>query len=61
VKVVSICAVYRGRPLQLVVQIEDGDFLELSQEDLKEGDFEFDDKAWKQLVEDYRIFQPSYR
>lgn len=60
-KVISICAVYRERPVQLVVQTEDGDFLETSLKELRDGDFEFDDKAWKQLVEDYRLFQPSYK
>ena len=60
-KIVHISAVYRELPIQLVVQTDADEFLELSLKELKEGDFEFDDNAWKQLVEDYRVFQHTYR
>jgi hypothetical protein len=60
-KIIHISAVYREWPIQLVVQTDADEFLELSLTDLKEGDFEFDDNAWKQLVEDYRVFQHTYR
>jgi hypothetical protein len=60
-KIVDISAVYREWPVQLVVQTDTEEFLELSLKELKEGDFELDDHAWKQLVEDYRVFQHSYR
>ena len=60
-KIVNICAVYREWPVLIVVQTDTEEFLELSLTELKEGDFEFDDQAWKQLVEDYRVFQYSRR
>lgn len=59
-KIVHIDAVYKEWPMQMVVQTDSEEFLELSLKDLKDGEFEFDDTAWKQLVEDYRIFQCSY-
>ena len=51
-KIVHISAVYREWPIQLVVQTDTEEFLELSLKELKEGE---------QLVEDYRVFQHSYR
>lgn len=59
-KIVRICAVYREWPVHLVVQTDEGDFLELSLKEFKEADYEFDDHAWKQLVEDFRVFHHSY-
>jgi hypothetical protein len=61
VKIVRICAVYREWPVHLVVQTDEGDFLDLSLKELKEADYEFDEQAWKQLVEDYRVFQHSFQ
>jgi hypothetical protein len=58
-KIVRICAVYKVRPVLLVVQTETGDVLELSLKELKEADYEFDDHAWKQLVEEYQVFYLS--
>jgi hypothetical protein len=60
-KIVYISAVYKEWPVHLVMQTDTDEFLELSLKELKEGDFEFDDNAWKQLVEDYRVFQHTYR
>jgi hypothetical protein len=60
-KIVHISAVYKEWPVHLVMQTNTDEFLELSLKELKEGDFEFDDNAWKQLVEDYRVFQHTYR
>jgi hypothetical protein len=60
-KIVHICAVYREWPVYMVIQTETDEFLEISLKELKEGDFEFDENAWKQLVEDYRVFHHSYR
>jgi hypothetical protein len=60
-KIVEVCAVYREWPVFLVVQTDTEEFLELSLPELKEGDFEFDDQAWKQLVDEYRVFQRSPR
>ena len=60
VKIIRICAVYREWPVLMVAETDTGDFLELSLKELKAGDFEFDDNAWKQLVEDYRVFHHSY-
>ncbi len=60
-KIVRICAVYKEWPVQLVVQTDTGEFLELSLKEVKEGDFEFEDTAWRQLVEDYRVFQHSFQ
>ena len=60
VKIVRICAVYRQWPVLLVVQTERGEFLELSLRELKEADYEFTDHAWKQLVEEYRVFHYSH-
>jgi hypothetical protein len=60
VKIVRICAVYREWPVYLVVQNDAGEFLEISLKELKENDYEFDDDAWKQLVEDFRVFHHSY-
>ncbi len=60
-KIVHISAVYKEWPVHLVMQTDTDEFLELSLKELKEGDFEFDDNAWKQLVEDYRVFQHTYR
>jgi hypothetical protein len=60
VKIVRICAVYKEWPVYLVVQNDAGEFLEISLKELKENDYEFDDDAWKQLVEDFRVFHHSY-
>jgi hypothetical protein len=60
-KIVNICAVYREWPVFLVVETDTEEFLELSLPELKEGDFEFDEQAWKQLVDEYKIFQRSPR
>lgn len=59
-KIVRICAVYKEWPVYLVVQNDAGEFLEISLKELKENDYEFDDDAWKQLVEDFRVFHHSY-
>lgn len=59
-KIVSVCAVYKERPVHLVVETEAGDFLEMSLKDLEDADYEFDDHACKQLVEDYRVFHHSF-
>lgn len=61
VKIVRISAVYRDWPVHLVVENDAGEFLELSLKELQEADYEFDDDAWKQLVEDFRVFYPSYQ
>ena len=60
-KIVRVCAVYKEWPVHLVVENDNGEFFELSLRDLKENDYEFDDYAWKQLVEDFRVFQHSYQ
>jgi hypothetical protein len=59
-KIVSICAVYRAWPVLVVVETDTEDFLELSLKELKDGNYEFADQAWKQLAEEYRVFQHSY-
>ncbi len=61
VKIVHICAVYRTWPVLMVVQTDTGEFLERSLKELGEGEVEFADNAWKQLVEDYRVFHHSYQ
>lgn len=61
VKIVRICAVYKEWPVHLVVENDNGELFELALKDLKENDYEFDDYAWKQLVEDFRVFQHSYQ
>jgi len=45
----------------MVVQTDTGEFLERSLKELGEGEVEFADNAWKQLVEDYRVFHHSYQ
>ncbi|RMF85124.1 MAG: hypothetical protein D6736_17910 [Nitrospinota bacterium] len=55
-KIVKILAVYRDWPVLLVAQTETGKLLELSLKEMKESGYEFADSAWKQLVEDYKVF-----
>jgi len=60
-KIVDISAVYKGWPVFIVVQTDIGEFLELSLKELKEGDFEFDENTWRQLVDEYQVFHRSPR
>jgi hypothetical protein len=60
-KIVDICAVYKEWPVFVVMQTDIGEFLELSLTELKEGNFEFDENAWRQLVDEYRVFHRSPR
>jgi hypothetical protein len=60
-KIVDISAVYKGWPVLVVMQTDTGKFLELSLNEVKEGDFEFDENAWRQLVDEYQVFHRSPR
>ena len=60
-KIIHICAVYKTSPVIMVVQTDTGELLELALTDLRDGEVEFDDHAWKQLVDDYRVFHHSYQ
>ncbi|GIX49536.1 MAG: hypothetical protein KatS3mg131_3747 [Candidatus Tectimicrobiota bacterium] len=60
-KIVKIHAVYREWPVMLVAQTETGDLVELSLKEVKERGYEFDEQAWKELVEEYRVFNHSYQ
>lgn len=60
-KIVQICAVYKQWPIHIVAQTDCGEFLEVSLQELKQDHFEFEEQAWKQLVEDYRVFHDSRR
>jgi hypothetical protein len=48
-------AVYRGSPLLLVVEAEDGTVVELSLKELEEGGHRLSDSAWKELLETYQL------
>ena len=60
-RIVHIHAVYKSWPIILVVQTETGEVLELSLNELKETSNVFAEQAWKQLVEEYKVFQYSRR
>ncbi len=61
-KIVKIHAVYKDWPVMLVAQTDTKKLLELSLKELTEGGYEFDETVWKQLVEDYKVFNYySYR
>jgi hypothetical protein len=45
----------------LVVQTETGEVLELSLNELQKTSDAFDEQVWKQLVEEYKVFQYSKR
>jgi hypothetical protein len=60
VKLVSIHNVYGTWPVLVVIQTNKEAILELSLEELKEGNYECADLIWKQLAEEYKIFQYSY-
>ena len=60
-KLVTIYNVYRTWPALVVIQTDTEAILELSLEELKEGDYECAECIWKQLTEEYKIFQYSYR
>jgi hypothetical protein len=60
-RIVHIHAVYKSWPIILVVQTETGEVLELSLNELKETSDAFDAQAWKQLVEEYKVFQYNKR
>lgn len=55
-RIVKIHAVYKDWPVMLVVQTETGKTFECSLKELKEDGYEFDDRVWKQLVEEYKVF-----
>jgi hypothetical protein len=59
-KIVHVHAVYKGWPVFLVVETDTGDILELCIKELKEDEDTFEGDAWKQLIEDYRVFYFSY-
>jgi len=60
-RIVHIHAVYKSWPILLVVETETGEVLELSLNELKKTSDAFDEHAWKQLVEEYKVFQYSQR
>ncbi len=60
-KIVKIHAVYREWPVLLVAQTDTGDLIEISLKEVKERGYEFDEQAWKELVEEYRVFNHSYQ
>jgi hypothetical protein len=55
-EIAKVLAVYRGSPLLLVVEAEDGTVVELSLKELKEGGHRWSDGAWKELLEGYQLF-----
>jgi len=54
--ITKVLAVYRVSPLLLVVEAEDGQVVELSLKELKDGGHRLSDVAWKDLLEDYQLF-----
>ncbi|HEY7496060.1 MAG TPA: hypothetical protein VIH59_33780 [Candidatus Tectomicrobia bacterium] len=60
-RIVHIHAVYKSWPIMLVVQTETGEVLELSLNELQKTSDAFDEQVWKQLVEEYKVFQYSKR
>jgi hypothetical protein len=60
-RIVHIHAVYKSWPILLVVETEAGEVLELSLNELKKTSDTFDEHAWQQLVEEYKVFQYSKR
>ena len=59
-KIVRIHAVYKGWPVALVVQTDTGEVLELSLSDLKEFEGTFEERLWKELVDEYKVFSHTY-
>ena len=53
----KIIAVYNTSPLLIVFESEQDNLLELSFEELKSIDGSLCNMVWKQLVEDYQIFE----
>jgi len=54
--ITKVLAVYCVSPLLLVVEAEDGQVVELSLKELKDGGHRLSDVAWKDLLEDYQLF-----
>jgi hypothetical protein len=48
-KIVRIHAVYKERPVCLIVETDNGEVLDLSLTDLSEAEDTFEERAWKQL------------
>jgi hypothetical protein len=62
-KIAKVLAVYKTSPLRLVVECEEGKLCDVSLKDLTRAGHIFSDAAWRNLVEDYQIFdcQPASR
>ena len=58
-KIVHIHAIYKSSPISLVVEIDTGAILEVSLQELQATDGIFEERAWQQLTEDYRMFFPK--
>jgi hypothetical protein len=54
--ITKVLAVYSASPLLLVVESEEGNLFELSLKELKNAGHNFSDTVWKNLIEDYQIF-----
>jgi hypothetical protein len=59
-KIVRIHAVYKGWPVALVVQTDTGEVLELSLSELKEIEGAVEERIWRELVEEYKVFSYSH-
>jgi hypothetical protein len=54
--IAKVLAVYRGSPLLLVAEAEDGTVVELSFKEIEDGAHCLSDVAWKDLLETYQLF-----